>query len=270
MGPEDQIVGVVPCIQAFRLMRAIPRNARRYGVAAAGVFATLVLVFVPTSAVHQLSYNNNDMDEGSVSGMIATSADADTGSVRGALTVSVDAVALAYDGASSHFGNLGAGSAEQVTETGSLAHLSYEPPVIRPGAEERTLFTTARTSPYIWPAAGTVTSYYGYRSTDVGSPNHKGLDISSLYGDPIYAAREGEVVVSELNGSFGYMVQIKHENGDVTLYAHCSELLVSEGERVKQGQQIAEMGNTGTATGVHVHFELIVDGENVDPLPYLQ
>jgi len=130
--------------------------------------------------------------------------------------------------------------------------------------------STASTGSYIWPAYGNLTSPFGYRNATVGSTNHKGIDICANTGDPIYAADAGEVTFSGLNGSFGNLVEIKHDNGHKTLYAHCSSLLVSVGERVAQGQKIALMGRTGRATAVHLHFELIIKGENVDPELYLK
>ena len=129
--------------------------------------------------------------------------------------------------------------------------------------------TTDSVGAYIWPSNGTLSSRFGSRSASVGSTNHKGIDITGRTGDPIYAADGGEVVFSDWSRSFGYMIQIRHDNGHITLYAHNSELLVSLGERVAQGQQIALMGATGIASGVHLHFELIINDKNVDPLEYL-
>ena len=128
---------------------------------------------------------------------------------------------------------------------------------------------TASTGEYIWPTTGHLTSFFGRRSTSVGSTVHKGIDICGSYGQSIYAADGGEVIVSAWSNSYGYVIQIEHDNGEVTLYCHCRSLLVSVGERVRQGQEIARMGNTGLATGTHLHFEVIVDGVNVDPLPHL-
>ena len=122
---------------------------------------------------------------------------------------------------------------------------------------------------YIWPTQGEVTSRFGYRSASVGSTNHMGIDIGGDYGQSIYAAGAGEVIVSGWSDSYGYVVQIMHENGYVTLYCHCSKLLVSVGDAVLQGQEIARMGATGIASGTHLHFEILIDGVNVDPLPYL-
>ena len=129
---------------------------------------------------------------------------------------------------------------------------------------------TASTGLYAWPADGTVSSRFGYRRTGVGSTNHKGIDISGSYGQSIFAADGGEVIVSEWSNSYGYMIRILHDNGDVTLYCHCRSLLVEVGEFVRQGQVIAQMGRTGIADGVHLHFELMIGGVQVDPLPYLQ
>ena len=123
---------------------------------------------------------------------------------------------------------------------------------------------------YIWPTAGNITSRFGPRRSFAGSNNHKGVDIAGKHGQLIVAAHHGEVIFSGRNSSFGLHIKILHENGDITLYAHCSELLVIEGDRVHQGEEIALMGRTGTATGVHLHFEVIISGSNVDPLLYLE
>lgn len=122
---------------------------------------------------------------------------------------------------------------------------------------------------FIWPADGTVTSRYGYRTATVGSTNHKGLDISGKNGDAIYAADGGEVIYSGYDGRFGRVVRILHESGVITVYAHCSSLLVDRGDIVEQGRIIAGMGMSGTASGVHLHFEVIINGENVNPIKYL-
>jgi len=124
-------------------------------------------------------------------------------------------------------------------------------------------------SGYIWPANGTLSSRFGYRTSSIGSTRHLGIDISGSSGTPIYAVADGEVIVAGRSSSFGHMIKIRHDNDHITLYAHCSALLVSIGERVEQGQQIAEMGRTGIASGVHLHFELIINGVNVDPLRHM-
>ena len=128
---------------------------------------------------------------------------------------------------------------------------------------------SAADSSYIWPAEGNLYSLFGRRITSIGSVNHLGIDISGRSGTPIYAADEGAVIFSGWNRTYGYYIKIEHDNGHVTLYSHCNELLVEEGERVEQGQQIARMGRTGLASGVHLHFEIIINDVNVNPLRYL-
>jgi len=116
------------------------------------------------------------------------------------------------------------------------------------------------------------TSFFGLRAdpfTGVAS-GHSGTDLAMGRGTPILAAQSGVVVTSTTNGGgYGYYVKIKHDNGVQTLYAHCSQLLVSVGERVTKGQRIALVGDTGRATGPHLHFEVLVDGKQIEPLPYL-
>lgn len=115
------------------------------------------------------------------------------------------------------------------------------------------------------PVTGTVTSRYGQREeTEVVSANHQGIDIGANKGTAIYAAMEGTVTVSSEEGEYGKHLDI--ENGDVlTRYAHCSKLLVKEGEKVKQGQKIAEVGSTGNSTGPHLHFEIRRDNRTINP-----
>lgn len=129
---------------------------------------------------------------------------------------------------------------------------------------------TASYGEYIWPSDGVVTSDFGYRRVAVGSSNHQGIDIGGSRGQPIVAADGGEVIFSGWCNGYGYMVKIRHDNGDLTYYAHCCELLVAEGELVARGQQIGKMGSTGVSSGVHCHFEIRPGGEApVDPMLYL-
>ena len=139
--------------------------------------------------------------------------------------------------------------------------------IVGVGTKERPL--TASYGSYIWPAEGLITSEFGYRRTSVGSTNHEGLDIAGRSGQTIIAADGGEVVYSGWKKAYGYMVQIKHDNGDETVYGHCSALIAKEGDRVYRGQEIARMGSTGLSSGVHLHFEVRVDETPVDPMNYL-
>lgn len=129
--------------------------------------------------------------------------------------------------------------------------------------------STASTGTFAWPLRGTITSRFGYRSIFGGTSYHSGLDIAAPYGTQISAADGGTVTFVGWRGSYGQTVIITHDNGMVTYYAHCSSLLVNTGDRVYQGQAIARVGMTGTATGYHCHFEVRVNGHSVDPEAYL-
>jgi len=120
---------------------------------------------------------------------------------------------------------------------------------------------------YIWPAEGVFTSGYGRRWGRM----HRGIDIAAPIGTPIVAAAPGEVLVAGWNsGGYGNLVKLKHPDGSLTLYAHNNKVLVQKGQEVDQGQQIAEMGNTGRSTGPHLHFEIHPKGQGAkNPLAYL-
>lgn len=122
--------------------------------------------------------------------------------------------------------------------------------------------------PSIWPASGDVSSPYGLRWN--GSDFHPGIDIANDIGTPILATADGTVTDAGWNsGGYGNMVDIDHGNGYVTRYAHASQVVVVAGQTVKQGQVIAYMGSTGNSTGPHVHYEVIINGQAVNPAGYL-
>ena len=120
----------------------------------------------------------------------------------------------------------------------------------------------------IEPVKGVITGRYADISS-VRSSAHTGLDIAAPRGTKISAAASGTVVFAGTKGSFGKMVVISHGNGVQTYYAHCSSLLVSKGDTVKQGQAIAKVGKTGNATGNHLHFEVRVNGQSYNPQKYI-
>ena len=101
------------------------------------------------------------------------------------------------------------------------------------------------------------------------STYHEALDIANSYGTAIYAADGGTVTLSGWYGGLGYCVKIHHGYGFVTTYGHNSSLLVSVGQHVYKGQQIARMGSTGISSGPHCHFAVTRNGTLVDPLNYL-
>lgn len=122
--------------------------------------------------------------------------------------------------------------------------------------------------PSIWPTTGVVTSPYGLRWG--GSDFHPGMDIANDLGTPIVATADGVVEYAGWNsGGYGNMVDINHGNGILTRYGHASQVVVSAGQSVKRGQVIAYMGSTGFSTGPHVHYEVHVNGQRVNPISYL-
>lgn len=123
----------------------------------------------------------------------------------------------------------------------------------------------------VWPLNGPVTSEYGWRTHPIYGTQryHSGLDIGGDYGQPIVAAASGVVSYAGWISGYGYAVIIDHGGGVSTLYGHNEELVVSEGQSVGQGQQIAWCGSTGNSTGPHCHFEVRVNGETTSPWDYL-
>lgn len=118
------------------------------------------------------------------------------------------------------------------------------------------------------PISGTITSRYGV-SSRIRSSNHTGLDIAASTGTSIKAVASGTVTQASYQGSYGKLVKINHGNGLETWYAHTSKMYVSVGEKVEAGEVIAAVGSTGNSTGPHLHLEVRVNGEHVNPQNYL-
>lgn len=125
---------------------------------------------------------------------------------------------------------------------------------------------------YVKPlAGGRISSYFGYRRSPggIGSSYHKGIDWACPMGTPIMASCGGTVTQAGWSGGYGYCIVIKHPDGKQTRYAHLSRIYVSVGQAVSQGQTIAGSGNSGNSTGPHLHFEILVGGNQVNPFDYL-
>lgn len=156
---------------------------------------------------------------------------------------------------------------EETEETPLVTTVKKEPvsEIIMVGSKERP--PTVGSGKYKWPLAGgyTLTSEFGGRWGRM----HEGIDLGVSVGSDVLAADGGTVTYSGYSGAYGYLVIIDHQNGMETRYAHNSQLLVSQGDKVFQGQHIAESGNTGRSTGPHLHFEIRVNGTAVNPLNYL-
>lgn len=125
---------------------------------------------------------------------------------------------------------------------------------------------------YIRPiSGGYVSSSFGYRKSPTAgaSTNHKGVDLATPIGTTVSASCGGKVVTAGWVGSYGYVIYIDHEDGRQTRYAHLSKIYVKVGDKVKQGDKIALSGNSGVSTGPHLHFEMRIGGNPVNPLKYL-
>ena len=118
------------------------------------------------------------------------------------------------------------------------------------------------------PVTGTISSRYGV-SSKIRVSTHTGLDIAATTGTPIKVVADGTITFAAYSGSYGYLVKVDHGNGVETWYGHTSKMLVKEGQAVKAGNTIALVGSTGNSTGPHLHFEVSINGEHVNPQKYL-
>lgn len=118
------------------------------------------------------------------------------------------------------------------------------------------------------PVSGTITSRYGV-SSKIRSSTHTGLDIAAKTGTPIQVVANGTVTFASRNGSYGNLVKVDHGNGVETWYAHASKIYVKVGQQVNAGDVVAAVGSTGNSTGPHLHLEIRINGEHVNPQEYL-
>ncbi|MEG1988717.1 MAG: peptidoglycan DD-metalloendopeptidase family protein [Oscillibacter sp.] len=174
-------------------------------------------------------------------------------------------------GAADMLANVTYVNGEEIDRT-ILSSVTLQEPVTEQrlrGTKERPSWMA--TGSFRWPCTGRITSRFGYRnlSYSYASKNHKGIDIAGRHGTPIYAADGGTVTYSGWMSGYGYLVQIDHGNGYVSYYGHNSSLIVSRGQHVYKGQQIAKMGSTGNSTGNHCHFEVRYHGVPKNPMNYL-
>ena len=149
------------------------------------------------------------------------------------------------------------GGAEEVKEETNNKELSQE---------EQDIINIKNTTTFIKPIEGRISSKYGTRENATGRvpKNHTGIDIAANLGTKIKSATDGEVVLASEEGDYGKHLKI--QIGEVSIiYAHCNNLYVKQGDKVTQGQEIAEIGSTGNSTGPHLHFEIRILERTVDP-----
>lgn len=136
---------------------------------------------------------------------------------------------------------------------------------------EQDIINVKNTTTFIKPTEGIISSKYGQRDTATGRvpKNHTGTDIAANLGTKIKSASDGEVVLASEEGDYGKHLKI--QIGEVSIiYAHCNNLYVKQGDKVTQGQEIAEVGSTGNSTGPHLHFEIRISERTVDPQSILE
>lgn len=136
---------------------------------------------------------------------------------------------------------------------------------------EQDILNIKNTTTFIKPIDGVISSKYGQRDSATGRvpKNHTGTDIAANLGTKIKSATDGEVVLSSEEGDYGKHLKI--QIGEVSIiYAHCNNLYVNQGDKITQGQEIAEVGTTGNSTGPHLHFEIRIEERTVDPQNILE
>jgi murein DD-endopeptidase MepM/ murein hydrolase activator NlpD len=134
--------------------------------------------------------------------------------------------------------------------------------------DKRSLYSS---TPSVWPVRGWITSPYGNRTSPFSGTVkfHEGLDIAAQTGTPVMAPADGVVVKAGFSTGYGNMVEISHGYGIKTVFAHHSRLNVKAGQRIKRGDVIAYVGDTGSSTGPHLHYEVRLNGLPVNPMKYM-
>ena len=153
------------------------------------------------------------------------------------------------------------GAVENIAETNSTENTQVEL-----SQEEQDINNIKNTTSFIKPIEGIISSRYGHRepTTTTVPKEHTGTDIAANTGTKIKSATNGEVVLASEEGDYGKHLKI--QIGDVSIiYAHCNNLYVKQGDKVTQGQEIAEVGSTGNSTGPHLHFEVRYQERTIDP-----
>lgn len=129
----------------------------------------------------------------------------------------------------------------------------------------------AASTPSIWPAHGWLTGYFGQRADPFTGElgYHQGIDISTDKGQPVFATADGTVESASITGDYGNLIVIRHGFGINTRYGHLSSYAVKPGVTVKRGDVIGYIGSTGRSTGAHLHYEILANGQLLNPLPLL-
>ena len=157
---------------------------------------------------------------------------------------------------------------DKLSRQARLQRESYQEIIDKLSASQALLDATPSIRPV---ATGFVSSRFGRRMDPFTGRTswHRGIDYSARLGTPIFATADGVVSFAGKLVEFGWTVEVSHGYGFVTRYAHCSKLLVEEGQRVKRGEVIARVGSSGRSTATHLHYEIVLDGSRRNPLAYV-
>ena len=156
--------------------------------------------------------------------------------------------------------------AEQAAAAARMSPTRRHSPSMIPRAGGRPLDPAALGEPLAWPAPGVLISGFGERDRE----HHEGIDLACPEGTPIRAADDGVVLFSGEQRGYGKLILVAHDRDLVTVYAHNARNLVSQGDKVSRGEEIARVGRTGNATGPHLHFEVRIATQPRDPLGFLR
>lgn len=182
--------------------------------------------------------------------------------ITGPNTLGVLNMSAATSGTSQIPANSGGSSASSNQDSTSAASASESSDDA--SDEDAAVQLSAEAGAVVSPTSGQVTSSYGDRA------GHNGVDIANDIGTPIYATTDGVVIEAGPASGFGLWVRVQHDDGAISVYGHINEALVSEGQNVEAGEQIATMGNRGYSTGPHLHFEIWQNGgQKIDPAAWL-
>ncbi|MDD7966644.1 M23 family metallopeptidase [Actinomycetospora lemnae] len=190
----------------------------------------------------------------------ATTSDATSSRAAGLDAATSGVLPVAAPAATTSTGSAGSASADEGHQVGSLSKAAD-----RAAAAARAAAEAARPD-YVKPAEGRFTSGFGAR----WGSSHRGIDIAGPIGTPIVSVADGTVVESGPASGFGMWVKVELDDGTINVYGHVNRSYVEEGQRVRAGEEIAEIGNRGRSTGPHLHFEVWEDGSRkINPLPWL-
>jgi murein DD-endopeptidase MepM/ murein hydrolase activator NlpD len=169
-------------------------------------------------------------------------------------------------------GNRGANRPVLVNDIAVASRVTRETPASLPSVKTSGAASASNYMPNIWPVLGPLSSGFGTRGNPFGGPGrefHKGQDIAAPIGTPVIATADGTVTIAGWLRGYGWVVYIDHGNGISTRYGHLSRIDVEIGQTIRRGEQLGLVGSTGRSTGPHLHYEVLINGQATNPIPYL-